>query len=299
MSKVLREIVIEDLHKRSADYQEIQIEDVDFGLEYLTFYGYVAKPPEGSFALLSIQDAVKEFQEYFDLDPDGEMGPKTLRAMSLPRCNMKDVGHLEKYGWDRNNLNYFIEAYLSDLEREEYETIIDLAFKAWEDVCDLTINRTNNKSNANLVVGVGSGRRDGFDGPSGTLAWNEIPSRNTNQVRGAFDKAETWTGRKGGRGIRLFNVASHEFGHGLGLVHSKTRGALMAPYYSPDVAFPQKNDDIPRIQSIYGPPKNQPVPTPTPDPTPTNPNNLTRIILEIDGVLKNVELPGFRVSRIN
>ncbi len=299
MNKALREIVIEDLHKKSKAYQEIQIEDVDFGLEYLTYYGYIGKPPEGSFALISIQDAVKQFQEFFDLEPDGEMGLKTLRAMALPRCNMKDIGYAEQYGWNKKDLTYYIEAYLSDLNKTEYETIIDLAFKAWEDVADLRINRTSTKSSANLIVGVGSGRKDGFDGPSGTLAWCELPTRNTRQVQEKTDAAETWIGRSGGRGIKLLNVLTHEFGHGLGLVHSKSKGALMAPYYSPDIAFPQKNDDIPRIQSIYGPAKTTPTPQPEPNPIPQpNPNNLTRIILEIEGIIKNAEIPGFRISKI-
>lgn len=55
-------------------------------------------------------------------------------------------------------------------------------------------------------------------------------------------------------GYVLFLVAAHEFGHSLGLSHSKDAGALMYPMYSysdPDT-FVLPQDDVKGIQSLYG-----------------------------------------------
>lgn len=50
-------------------------------------------------------------------------------------------------------------------------------------------------------------------------------------------------------GVNLFQTASHEFGHSLGLSHSDVNAALMAPFYrgyDPNSAL--DDDDIQGIQ---------------------------------------------------
>ena len=46
-----------------------------------------------------------------------------------------------------------------------------------------------------------------------------------------FDAAENYTADAKGPGINLYFVTAHEAGHGLGIAHSGTPGALMGPYY--------------------------------------------------------------------
>ncbi|CAM4716726.1 unnamed protein product [Leuciscus chuanchicus] len=63
------------------------------------------------------------------------------------------------------------------------------------------------------------------------------------------------------RGYSLFLVAAHEFGHALGLDHSKIKDALMYPMYKYVEDFSLNQDDIEGIQYLYGP-KTGPNPTP-------------------------------------
>ena len=67
-----------------------------------------------------------------------------------------------------------------------------------------------------------------------------------------FDTDEIWVKNREEKGTLLRNVAAHEIGHILGLSHSSVNSALMAPYYDPNVDRPQQNDDVTRIQQLYG-----------------------------------------------
>lgn len=273
-----------------AKFPSITKTDIDNGINYLQNYAHL----NGSIDDQSIIDATKSFQEYFDLDQDGLLGPKTLRAMTSLRCGVKDILRLqtEEARWRKNNLTYFIESYDSDLPKSTFDEIIFKAFQAWCEVADLKIQPTNS-SKCDILVGTGQGRSSDFDGPSGTLAWAELPNGTDRRLLLKFDLDETWSDNPSKRGILLLNVATHEGGHNLGLVHSKVNGSLMGPYYSAKISKPQLNDDIARIQEIYGKNKVEPIPVPTP--TPPEEGWTT---IKIKGKIDSIEIPNFRVVKL-
>ena len=262
----LKDVLVE-LESRLSKW-EVGIAEIKKGVSYLRQYGYIEVASNVS--LLDIYNAVKRFQKLAGLVPDGEMGPKTLGAMRWPRCGLSDKLALktEFAKWGQTNLTYYIQGRDSDLAAVVWDELIELAWKQWTDLTPLNITRTNSPSGANFILSTGSSRADNFDGPGGVLAWAQLPPNNNyrGQLVSKFDSGETW--RKSlsdGNGILLLNVACHEFGHLLGLDHSSISSALMAPFYNPSVTKPVQNDDITRIQSLYGAvnPEPEVVPAPT------------------------------------
>lgn len=236
-------------------------------LKYLEFFGYVTK----SAGLLT--PAIAKFQDWFALQQTGELDEPTLRAMeTTPRCGFPDFidpaneshrkfsalaqrANAEQVAkWRKTGLQYFIARRVDGIAATDFDAIVAQAFAQWTAVCGLVITQTTNVNVADLIIDTGKGRTANFDGPQGIVAYAFMPDGSDQALWMRFDLDETWTTAPTQRGILLLNVACHEFGHLLGLDHSKQQGALMAPYYNAMIGRPQANDDIPRIQSRYGAP---------------------------------------------
>lgn len=244
---------------------------IKFAVNYLNYFGYVPFELLNNLSEAQLQKAVKAFQRAFNLKVDGIIGPKTLRAMDTPRCGCpdqldkhneqhlqfitaQDIAVEKRNRWNKQGLLYYIETYLpGKVAKNDQAVTLSSAFKAWDDVCGLTIKETKDKKKADIIVTTGRGSNNNFDGQGGTLAWAYLPTGDNRQLTMKFDLDETWVNKPTDRGILLSNVACHEFGHLLGLKHSTKPQALMAPYYNPFVGTPQQSDDIARIQKIYGP----------------------------------------------
>lgn len=275
-------------------------------LEYLKFFGYIASDKDISISEVIV--AIRRFQEQFGIS-EGDIGAKTVKAMEWPRCAVKEQmveAATAAKKWGTNDITYYIRRRDSDLAPEVWDACMKRGFDVWSVVTPLKFHKVDKESQANFVIDIGSGRADDFDGPSGTLAWFQlVPGVNyRGQIEGKFDVGETWLkdANGNGRGIILPHVSAHEFGHGLGLVHSNKSSALMAPFYSPNIGTPQPVDDIPRIQALYGKASNPiptPVPTPVPTPTPTPvPAGKKRIIIDIDGAIDSIQATDFRITKM-
>lgn len=204
---------------------------------------------------------LRAFQRAIGMGESGRLCPVALRAMkTLPRCGCRDAALLQTAAalvrWATGELTWYVDHFVNGLEEAAQEEVFAAGWASWEQVAGVTLERVERKRDANLVISAGRGRRSGFDGPGNVLAWAFLPEsdEHTAQLEMRFDLAELWRLEGDRAGILLVNVAAHEFGHLLGLDHSAERGALMAPFYNPEVGRPQANDDIPRIQQLYGAP---------------------------------------------
>lgn len=253
-------------------------------INYLDAFGYFSKALQGwkDVNLGDVVNAVVKFQDFFGLAPTGQLTPQTVRTMEYYRCGFPDhvqPHHVEymkikAYAdtqlphWRKNGISYCVQDYVSSLGKQAQDQIIDQAFQQWMDICGVQLRRANPGEPCDILVSTGQGQRSNFDGPGGVLAWAYMPDGSDQQLLMRFDLDETWVSDPTQRGIMMLNVACHEFGHLLGLDHSRTSAALMAPYYNVSIAKPQENDDVPRVVARYGPPVKKPVAPDTPAVTP-------------------------------
>lgn len=283
---------------RSVQYNESTADprEITFALNYLNAFGYLAKELAQwkDVDLDDLVNGIKKFQNFFGLAKDGSLCAKTIKAMEAPRCGMPDFApaHMTNAravkawaearlpGWQKRSLQYAITDYVPGILPQTIQQILQSAFNAWTQYGNIEV-QPSSTSHADIIIATGAGPRSNFDGPGGTLAWAYLPNGSDGQLSMKFDLGETWVTGANQRGILLFNVACHEFGHLFGLDHSREQSALMAPYYNALIAVPQLNDDIPRFQARYG--VKGPVVPPVQPPVqpPVTPPAMRRIIVDL------------------
>ncbi|XP_071241590.1 uncharacterized protein [Salvelinus alpinus] len=234
----------------------------------------------------SFERDLRSMQDFFGLEVTGRLDSNTLEVMAMPRCGVTDVsryGHFQgKPHWKQSIVTYRITEYTHDLSRREVDSTIAQAFKLYSDVIPLDFKQIYSDT-ADIMILFGAkyhGDFYPFDGPNGVLAHANSPGEGEGGDT-HFDEDESWTLSQ--RGINLLLVAAHEFGHALGLDHSRDSSALMYPTYH----FVNTNgyrlpaDDRRGVQALYGvrttpgqpeptrpKPKPKPKPEPKPDPKP-------------------------------
>ncbi|KAM4788409.1 stromelysin-1-like isoform 1-T1 [Cyanocitta cristata] len=161
---------------------------------------------------------LKEMQEFFGLEVTGKLDSGTLDLVQKRRCGFPDI------------------AGFSTFAGEPKWTKQVLTYRIVNYTPDLR------PADVNAVI------------KKALSVWSSVtPLRFIKKDRGDADIMISFAAR----GTNLFYVAAHEFGHSLGLYHSKDPNALMYPVYrkfDPSVLLHQ--DDITGIQYLYGPSPN-------------------------------------------
>ncbi|KAL2096441.1 hypothetical protein ACEWY4_008589 [Coilia grayii] len=194
----------------------------------------------------SFEENLEMMQSFFGLEVTGKLDNETIQVMKAPRCGVSDIS---KYGhfagqpkWEKKVLTY-----------RDVDNTIAQAFKLYSDVIPLDFKQITSGTADIMILFKGGYHGDfyPFDGRGGVLAHANSPGR----AEGGdthFDDDEHWTLTS--RGSNLLLVAAHEFGHALGLDHSRLRGALMYPTYRyvNTNGYKLPDDDRKGVQSLYG-----------------------------------------------
>ncbi|XP_054830435.1 macrophage metalloelastase-like [Eublepharis macularius] len=236
----------------TVEPREIGNGDLEFVEAYLdNFYTSLNKE------IKTLEERIKEMQEFFQLSVTGKADVQTLEVMRQPRCGVPDTNYTFYQGtprWHKISLTYRINNYTPDLPIPKVDEAIAKAFQVWSDVTPLRFTRTTTPADIEILFASGAhGDGFSFDGrktENNTLAHAFHPGPGIGGDA-HFDEDEQWSDSN--KEINLFLVAAHEFGHSLGLDHSNVQGALMYPIYSyvhPN-NFRLSDDDRQGIQALY------------------------------------------------
>ncbi|KAK7381356.1 hypothetical protein VNO78_33992 [Psophocarpus tetragonolobus] len=218
----------------------------------------------------SVESALKHYQLFHSIGATGVVDEETIKAMSLPRCGLPDITNPnpnpnpnpnglsegpQNYSffpgspkWRKFALTYAQQSSASvpSVSINAFKQAADNALRTW--AADSKFTFRESRVPADIVYGFH--RRDHgdgypFDGPGQVLAHAFAPQNG----RCHFDGEEQWT-TNGQGGIDLETVCLHEYGHNLGLGHSRDTKAIMYPSYT-GVKRSLGQDDINGIQALY------------------------------------------------
>lgn len=220
---------------------------------------------------------LQAMQAFFGLEVTGVLNNETVEVMKAPRCGVSDISRYGHFAgrpkWEKRLITYRITQYTPDLTQSHVDATIAQAFKLYSDVIPLDFKKISSGAADIMILFKGGYHGDfyPFDGAGGVLAHANSPGRGQGGDT-HFDDDETWTLTQ--RGVNLMLVAAHEFGHALGLDHSRDRRALMYPtyLYVNTNGYRLPDDDRRGVQALYGSrtpvPTTKPKPPPRPDPAP-------------------------------
>jgi len=219
--------------------------------DFLRTYGYMNSRQDSS-------EALKRFQEFSGLKVTGKLDKETEDLMSTPRCGVEDTPTLDRYKligtrWQKKDLTYRILSYPTNgLRRSYVDAETRKAFNMWQDVSGLTI-RQQSFGPADIEIKFVRGYHGSQCGPlnEGVMAHAYGPGGGIGGDA-HFNDGKDWSVTPF-KGVQVLNTLTHEFGHSLGLSHSRVPGSIMAPAYPGwDPNLRLAYDDIQGIQSLYG-----------------------------------------------
>ncbi|XP_047523270.1 matrix metalloproteinase-19-like [Pieris napi] len=225
---------------------------------YLIKYGYLRRSSlrrQGGNTNVNDDDfsnALSNFQNYVQIPASGQLDDATKNMMTRDRCQAKDtsVGRRRRRyttigNWPKKHLTYKITQYSSKISQKEVDSIIFLAFSVWSDPSGITVTKRNG-GRTDMEV-----RFDSIAPRADAHIYGNTNSRHKTTVI-TLNDAIDWSQDFSTGLPNLFQTASHEVGHALGLGHTEVVGAMMYPVYDLGIKiFGLHDDDKRGVEDIY------------------------------------------------
>ena len=248
-------------------------------------------------AQADVTQYLRNFQKFNGLSQSGTFDQPTEDLINSPRCGVQD--DIKNYHqlsrsarrvrkWTTNHLTYRVVKYSAKISTQAVDRIVQKAFALWEEASDLKFSQQA-AGEADIEISFGT-REHGdrqlgglwarcgapFDGPGAkkTVLAHAFfpkvffcPKRFAGDVH--IDDDEDWSDVYKA-GLDLLFTMTHEIGHSLGLSHSQNfekskTSPIMQPFH-PGWIQHQKltlhEDDVQRIQKLYGKPGSTIMPKP-------------------------------------
>lgn len=147
----------------------------------------------------------------------------------IPICAVSPVvlARARDCAWPTRRITIDYLTPLGPWSRDEMRRKLLAAGSVWAQASGLTVDLASEQPH----IAAATCR---VDGPSGTLAWSELPCGGVQQVRQCYDTSERWVDDPSAPegSIDIISVLIHELGHALGLDHAPEQGNVMYAYYS-------------------------------------------------------------------
>ena len=139
-------------------------EDVVSLQAHLSTFGFLRGVHEPGCYCKDTQRAVRRYQRFFGLKPDGLAGPVTKSQMEMPRCGVEDVPLasaapgvsapfvLVGCKFDSNDVSYAFLNDTQDLPNDQEREIVRRAFEAWQDVANLNFTEVVPGDNPDIRI---------------------------------------------------------------------------------------------------------------------------------------------------
>ncbi|KAK4879082.1 hypothetical protein RN001_007228 [Aquatica leii] len=210
-------------------------------------YGYLSDMNSNKTEMMA---SLKEYQYFSNIEPTGEINKETIEMLMKPRCGhpdkLKDDQRKKRYLFASNGpsakslLTYRTQEYIKGISRKDVDEIFSQALYLWSKHSGLRFSRSRAQSDLEI-------RFEPIDGEGKIYGVALKPTYRSI----IFDSKERWT-KEGNNGINLLQIATHEFGHALGLGHSDRRNSVMYPFYTEyKKNFDLDVDDINGIKALY------------------------------------------------